>query len=549
MFDFRINKEKAREKAISMASRIRYRGPDWSGVYSDAHAAIAHERLSIVDVENGAQPLVDDKDRMVLAVNGEIYNHMALRKLLKRKHEWKTKSDCEIILYLYEEYGSKCIEMLNGIFAFVIYNQKSGSYFIARDHLGIIPLYIGWDVDGATYVASEMKALEPYCKKMMEFPPGCYYDSMQKDFVTWYIRDWMVNIPHRKVSLPKLKQELEKAVMRQLMSDVPYGVLISGGLDSSIIAAIAMKYSKKRIESKGREDAWWPRLHSFSVGLQNSPDMKYARKVARYINTVHHEIVFSIEEGFDAIRNVIYHLETFDTTTIRAATPMYLMARKIKSMGIKMVLSGEGSDEVFGGYLYFHKAPNAKEFHEELVRKLSLLSKYDCLRANKSTAAWGLETRVPFLDKEFLDYAMSIDPEQKMCRGANIEKGILREAFKGMLPEEILWRQKEQFSDGVGYGWIDYLKKFAEEHITDKMMENAGKRFKVQTPNSKEQYYYRSIFSEYFKSNAAAMTVPVGPSIACSTPAAIKWSKEFKGMDDPSGRAISSIHKNGFAHL
>ncbi len=549
MFDFRINKEKAREKAISMASRIRYRGPDWSGVYSDAHAAIAHERLSIVDVENGAQPLVDDKDRMVLAVNGEIYNHMALRKLLKRKHEWKTKSDCEIILYLYEEYGSKCIEMLNGIFAFVIYNQKSGSYFIARDHLGIIPLYIGWDVDGATYVASEMKALEPYCKKMMEFPPGCYYDSMQKDFVTWYIRDWMVNIPHRKVSLPKLKQELEKAVMRQLMSDVPYGVLISGGLDSSIIAAIAMKYSKKRIESKGREDAWWPRLHSFSVGLQNSPDMKYARKVARYINTVHHEIVFSIEEGFDAIRNVIYHLETFDTTTIRAATPMYLMARKIKSMGIKMVLSGEGSDEVFGGYLYFHKAPNAKEFHEELVRKLSLLSKYDCLRANKSTAAWGLETRVPFLDKEFLDYAMSIDPEQKMCRGANIEKGILREAFKGMLPEEILWRQKEQFSDGVGYGWIDYLKKFAEEHITDKMMENAGKRFKVQTPNSKEQYYYRSIFSEYFKSNAAVMTVPVGPSIACSTPAAIKWSKEFKGMDDPSGRAISSIHKNGFAHL
>lgn len=536
LFEFRTDPDAMRSRAISMASEISHRGPDWSGIYVDDKAVLAHERLSIVDVEHGAQPLIDKMTGSVLSVNGEIYNHMLLKKELKEKHIWQTKSDCEVILYLYDEYGARCVEMLSGIFAFIIYDKRRGTYFVARDHIGIVPLYMGWDKEGTVHIASEMKAISPYCDRLMEFPPGCYYDSKKKEFIKWYKRDWMTEIPKKEVSLKRLREEFEAAVRRQLMSDVPYGVLISGGLDSSLVAAIAMKYGKK----SGKET----KLHSFSVGLKDSPDMKYARKAADYIGTEHHEIIFTIQEGFDAIRDVIYHLETFDVTTIRAATPMYLMARKIKSTGIKMVLSGEGSDEVFGGYLYFHMAPSPKEFHEETVRKLMMLSKYDCLRANKSTAAWGLETRVPFLDKEFLDYAMSIKPDQKMCSGTKIEKSILREAFKGFLPDEILWRQKEQFSDGVGYGWIDYLKQFAEQHITDSMMADAKKTFPKQTPTSKEQYYYRGIFDELFKSKSAALTVPVGPSIACSTPTAIRWSKEFKGMEDPSGRAVVSVHQN-----
>ncbi len=544
IFDF-SDQSRMRVRALDMASTIRHRGPDWSGIYADEHAILAHERLSIVDVEHGAQPLVDSGTGNVLCVNGEIYNHEALRAKLKKPHSWKTKSDCEIILYLYDEYGPKCVEMLSGIFAFILYDKKRGSYFVARDHMGVEPLYMGWDKEGAVHIASEMKALDQYCDEFKEFQPGHYYDSRQKELIRWYDRRWMHAVPRGRASPKRLRYELESAVRRQMMSDVPYGVLISGGLDSSIIAAIAAKYSRRRVETKDKEEAWWPRLHSFSVGLENSPDAKFAKKVAEHIGTVHHELIFTLQEGLDAIRDVIYHLETFDTTTVRAATPMYLMARKIKSMGIKMVLSGEGSDEVFGGYLYFHMAPDAKEFHEELVRKLSMLSKYDCLRANKATAAFGLETRVPFLDKEFLDYVMGIDPEQKMCKGSKMEKGILREAFQGLLPEEIVWRQKEQFSDGVGYGWIDTLKKHAEEHITDEMMAVAATRFPVSTPNSKEQYYYRLIFDELFKSRAAAATVPVGPSIACSTPTAIRWSKEFAGMADPSGRAVANVHLDG----
>jgi len=536
-----------REQALRMAATLRHRGPDWSGIYADERAIIAHERLSIVDVEHGAQPLFDTQKGRVLSVNGEIYNHVQLRKKLKHKHAWQTKSDCEVILYLYDEYGEKFLDMLSGIFAFALYDKQTGDYLVARDHMGIVPLYIGWDKHGATYVASEMKALDEVCDKIQEFPPGHYYRGRGKRFIQWYAPAWTTAVPTQKCSLGRLRRELENAVRKQLMSDVPYGVLISGGLDSSLIAAIAAKYRKKRIESGNREEAWWPRLHSFSVGLEGSPDMKFARKVARHIGTVHHGITFTVQEGLDAVRNVIYHLETFDVTSIRAATPMYLLARKIKSMGIKMVLSGEGADEIFGGYLYFHMAPTPQEFHEETVRKLLALSKYDCLRANKATAAWGVETRVPFLDKEFLDYAMSIDPKEKVCSGGRAEKYILRKAFEGFIPDEILWRQKEQFSDGVGYGWIDHLKQQAEQAVTDGMMAEAQQRFPQQTPSSKEAYLYRTIFDAWFKNPTAALTVPVGPSIACSTPTAFRWSQEFARMNDPSGRAVKSIHKNAVA--
>jgi asparagine synthase (glutamine-hydrolysing) len=536
-----------REKAIAMASTLRHRGPDWSGIFADERAILAHERLSIVDVEHGAQPLFDLETGRVLAVNGEIYNHTKLRRRLKRRHPWQTRSDCEIILYLYDEYGPAMVDLLSGIFAFALYEPESGDYFIARDHMGVMPLYIGWDAEGATYVASEMKALDAVCVTLQEFPPGHYYRGSEKRFVRWYDPVWSRTLPKKKVSLPKLRKALEAAVTQQLMSDVPYGVLISGGLDSSLIAAIAARHRKKRIESGEKEEAWWPRLHSFSVGLAGSPDMAYARRVAKHIGTVHHEITFTVQEGLDAIRAVIYHLETFDVTSIRAATPMYLMARKIKSMGIKMVLSGEGADEVFGGYLYFHMAPSAKEFHEETVRKLFALSKYDCLRANKATAAWGLEARVPFLDKEFLKYAMSIDPEDKMCPGKKPEKEILRKAFKGLIPDEVLWRQKEQFSDGVGYSWIDSLKAQAEAAVSDALMEDVETTFPAQTPTSKEGYLYRAIFDSLFHCPAAALTVPVGPSIACSSPTAFRWSQEFASMDDPSGRAVRTIHKHAVA--
>jgi asparagine synthase (glutamine-hydrolysing) len=460
-----------------------------------------------------------------------------LEKKLSSSHDFQTNSDCEVLLYLYDEFGAEFLNEIDGIFAFSLYDPNTKDYFVARDHIGIIPLYIGWDENGVTYVASEMKSIESYCEKLQEFPPGNYYKN--GEFTQWYQPNWVNEIPTDAVSLPKLKKALEDSVHKQLMCDVPYGVLISGGLDSSVIAAIAAKYSKKRVESGDAEEAWWPRLHSFAIGLDGSPDLKAAKIVADAIGTVHHECKYTIQEGLDALRDVIYHLETYDVTTIRAATPMYLMARKIKSMGIKMVLSGEGADEVFGGYLYFHMAPNKEELHHETVRKLQKLSKYDCLRANKSMAAWGIEARVPFLGKEFLEYAMNIDPADKMCSDGKAEKYVLRKAFEGIIPDEVLWRQKEQFSDGVGYNWIDSLKANADEKVSDDNLANAKRKFPIQPPTTKEGYYYREIFDEMYPSNEAALTVEAGPSIACSSPVAFRWSKEFEKMDDPSGRAVA----------
>ena len=531
------NQQAMRTEALKMAGKIRHRGPDWSGSYSDEHCVLMHERLSIVDVEHGAQPLYDTKTKRVLAVNGEIYNHKELENKLSNSHDFQTNSDCEVLLYLYDEFGTDFLNEIDGIFAFSLYDPNTKDYFVARDHIGIIPLYIGWDENGVTYVASEMKSIESYCEKLQEFPPGNYYKN--GEFTQWYQPNWVNEIPTDAVSLPKLKKALEDSVHKQLMCDVPYGVLISGGLDSSVIAAIAAKYSKKRVESGDAEEAWWPRLHSFAIGLDGSPDLKAAKIVADAIGTVHHECKYTIQEGLDALRDVIYHLETYDVTTIRAATPMYLMARKIKSMGIKMVLSGEGADEVFGGYLYFHMAPNKEELHHETVRKLQKLSKYDCLRANKSMAAWGIEARVPFLGKEFLEYAMNIDPADKMCSDGKAEKYVLRKAFEGIIPDEVLWRQKEQFSDGVGYNWIDSLKANADEKVSDDNLANAKRKFPIQPPTTKEGYYYREIFDEMYPSNEAALTVEAGPSIACSSPVAFRWSKEFEKMDDPSGRAVA----------
>jgi asparagine synthase (glutamine-hydrolysing) len=548
IFEMKEEQSVIRGRALKMTSLVRHRGPDWSGIFSDDKAILCHERLSIVDVEHGAQPLYDIDKKRVLAVNGEIYTDKELRKKLKKKHTWQTKSDCEVLLYLYDEFGPDFLDMLDGIFAFVLYDQKTGEYFVARDHLGIIPLYVGWDAKGQIYFASEMKALDKTCDKIEEFPPGHYYLGSKKEFVKWYNPTWAKKVPTKKISLEKLRTSFETAVKRQMMCDVPYGVLISGGLDSSLVAAIVAKYRKKRVESGEIDEAWWPQLHSFSIGLEDSTDTKYAKKVAAFIGTVHHDMSFTLQEGMDAISDAIYHLETFDVTSIRTGTALYLLSRKIKAMGIKMVLSGEGADEVFGGYLYFHKAPSAKEFHEETVRKVFDLSKYDCLRANKATAAWGLELRVPFLDKDFLDVAMSIDPKQKMCTD-RIEKDLLRRAFAGYLPEEVLHRQKEQFSDGVGYSWIDSLKKHVEELITDEIMAKVAECFPQQTPTSKEQYYYRMIFDSHFTCPSAALTVPVGPSIACSSATAFRWSEEFAAMDDQSGRAVKSVHKKAMVKV
>ena len=535
-----------RPQLIEMSKKLRHRGPDWSGIYSKDNAILVHERLSIVDPISGKQPLYSENREQVLAINGEIYNHLDLRKEFQNSYNFKTQSDCEVILALYIKYGSNFINKLNGIFAFALYDTIKDEYMIARDHIGIVPLYLGWDEKHTLFVASEMKALENYCKKVEIFPPGHFLTNKNNKPQLWYKHNWNTKsfIKDKSLVTTNLKEALEQAVYRQLMTDVPYGVLLSGGLDSSLIASITKKFSNKRIEEGNSKDAWWPQLHSFSVGLKESPDLKAARIVAKHIKTVHHEVIITIQEGLDAIRDVIYNLETYDVTTIRAATPMYLMARVIKSMGIKMVLSGEGADEIFGGYLYFHKAPNSKEFHEETIRKLKDLHLYDCLRANKSMAAWGVEARVPFLDKEFLEVAMKIDPKIKMINHKNIEKLILREAFEDYLPNEILYRQKEQFSDGVGYDWIDTLKTVAEERVTDDQFENSSSVFKLNTPLSKEEYYYRKIFNEFFPSNSAALTVPSKPSVACSSEIALKWDRSFDNLNDPSGRAVSTVHEN-----
>ena len=537
-----------REKALRMSQKIRHRGPDWSGIYCGGSAILAHERLSIVDPESGGQPLFSPDHKQVLTVNGEIYNHQMIRQQYAGKYNFQTGSDCEVILALYRDKGIDFLEDLSGIFAFVLYDEERDDFLIARDPIGVIPLYIGTDCDGTLYVASELKALEGQCEQYEPFLPGHYYWSKQPGMRRYYQRDWMNydTVKDNNTNVQALHDALDAAVRRQLMSDVPYGVLLSGGLDSSVISAIAEKYAAMRIEDDSQTKAYWPRLHSFAVGLKGAPDLVKAKMVADHIGTVHHEINYTIQEGLDAIRDVIYFIETYDVTTVRASTPMYLLARFIKSMGIKMVLSGEGADEIFGGYLYFHKAPDAKAFHEETVRKLSKLYLYDCLRANKSLTAWGVEGRVPFLDKEFLDVAMRINPKDKMCPGTTIEKRVVREAFADMLPPEIAWRQKEQFSDGVGYSWIDTLKAITSAAVSDEQMVQAAERFPINPPKNKEEYYYRSIFAEHFPSDSAARSVPSEASVACSTAIALEWDAAFKGMNEPSGRAIKGVHEQAY---
>ena len=551
--------QELRNKALKMSQKIRHRGPDWSGIYCGGSAILAHERLSIVDPESGGQPLYSPDRKQVLAVNGEIYNHQEIRRLYAGKYDFQTKSDCEVILALYREKGIDFLEDISGIFAFVLYDEEKDEFLIARDPIGVIPLYIGYDDDGTIYVGSELKALEGFCQHYEPFLPGHYVTNIDNtptvnaqlstfNFQLYYQRDWMEYdaVKDNEASVSAIHNALESAVKRQLMSDVPYGVLLSGGLDSSVISAIAEKYSEMRIENDSRTKAYWPRLHSFAVGLKGAPDLAKAKLVADHIGTVHHEINYTIQEGLDAIRDVIYYIETYDVTTVRASTPMYLLARVIKSMGIKMVLSGEGADEIFGGYLYFHKAPDAKAFHEETVRKLSKLYLYDCLRANKSLSAWGVEGRVPFLDKEFLDVAMRTNPSAKMCPGSVIEKKIVREAFSSLLPEEVAWRQKEQFSDGVGYSWIDTLKQITSEAVSDEQMAHAAERFPINPPQNKEEYYYRSIFAEHFPSDSAAKSVPSEASVACSTAIALEWDEAFKNMNDPSGRAVKGVHEQAY---
>ncbi len=548
ILDVKQQTQALRDKALRMSQKIRHRGPDWSGIYCGGNAILAHERLSIVDPESGGQPLYSPDRKQVLAVNGEIYNHQNIRQRFKGHYDFQTGSDCEVILTLYREKGIDFLEDLSGIFAFVLYDEEKDAFLIARDPIGVIPLYIGYDADGTVYVASELKALEGQCERYEPFLPGHYYWSLEPGMKRYYQRDWMQYdaVKDNPASVEAIHDALEDAVRRQLMSDVPYGVLLSGGLDSSVISAIAEKYSKMRIEDDSQTRAYWPRLHSFAVGLKGAPDLAKAKLVADHIGTVHHEINYTIQEGLDAIRDVIYFIETYDVTTVRASTPMYLLARVIKSMGIKMVLSGEGADEIFGGYLYFHKAPNAQAFHEETVRKLSKLYLYDCLRANKSLSAWGVEGRVPFLDKEFLDVAMRTNPEAKLCPGQTMEKKIVREAFADMLPEAVAWRQKEQFSDGVGYSWIDTLKKITAEAVSDEQMAHAAERFPINPPQNKEEYYYRSIFAEHFPSESAARSVPSEASVACSTAIALEWDASFRGMNDPSGRAVKGVHEQAY---
>ena len=548
IFNIRQQTAELRQKALQMSRKIRHRGPDWSGIYCGGSAILAHERLAIVDPESGRQPLMSPDGKVALAVNGEIYNHRDIRRRYAGCYAFMTGSDCEVILALWRDKGPALVDELSGIFAFALYDEQTDEFLIARDPIGVIPLYMGTDDDGTVYVASELKALEGFCKQYEAFPPGHYYYSRDGHAKQYYKRDWANYdaVKDNGADTEELRQALEQAVRRQLMSDVPYGVLLSGGLDSSVISAVARKFSATRVESGGRDEAWWPRLHSFAVGLKGAPDLAKARLVADHIGTVHHEINYTLQEGIDALSDVIYFTETYDVTTVRASTPMYLLARFIRSMGIKMVLSGEGADEVFGGYLYFHKAPTPRAFHEETVRKLSRLHQYDCLRANKSLAAWGVEGRVPFLDKEFLDVAMRLNPKAKMCPGRQIEKRVLREAFADLLPDEVAWRQKEQFSDGVGYSWIDTLRGMAETAVTDSQMSRAAERFAVNPPRSKEEYMYREMFESHFPSRSAALTVPSSPSVACSTPEALAWDAAFAGLNEPSGRAVSGVHDQAY---
>ena len=550
LLDAKQNTETLRPQVLEMSKKVRHRGPDWSGIFQNDKAILSHERLAIVDPTSGKQPLYTKDGKVVLAVNGEIYNHKELRSEFP-DYEFLTESDCEVILALYRRDGKDFLDKLNGIFAFALYDIEKDLFLIGRDHMGICPLYQGWDKNGNYFVASELKALEGVCKTIESFLPGHFlYSEDGFEMQQWYKRDWekFENVKDNVTDISAIRKSLEDAVHRQLMSDVPYGVLLSGGLDSSIIAAVTAKFARNRIESGDTQEAWYPRLHSFAVGLEGSPDLIAAQKAADHIGSIHHQVHFTVQEGLDAVKDVVYFLETYDVTTIRASTPMYLLARVIKSMGIKMVLSGEGSDEIFGGYLYFHKAPNAEAFHEETVRKLGKLHLYDCLRANKSLMSWGIEGRVPFLDKEFMDVAMNVNPKDKMINKVEgkMEKWVLRKGFEDLLPESIAWRQKEQFSDGVGYSWIDSLKEVAENEVTDEMMTNAKFRFPLNTPQNKEEYRYRSIFEEHFPSETAATTVPSVPSVACSTPIALEWDEAFKNANDPSGRAVREVHEDSY---
>lgn len=542
-----------RPLALSLSAKQRHRGPDWSGVSVEARAILVHERLAIVDPTGGSQPLRSADGELALAVNGEIYNHRELEQQLAQPYAFQTKSDCEVINALYRETTDlgELLNRLNGIFAFALWDAARGRYVIARDPFGVCPLYWGHDADGRLWVASEMKALARLCDDVAPFPAGHYYDSEVGVPVKYYQRPWRDYAATQGVEVSKqeLREAFERAVHRQMMSDVPYGVLLSGGLDSSLVAACAARFARRRIEEDDQAEAWWPRLHSFAIGLEGSPDLAAAEIAAAALGTVHHGFTYTFEEGLDVLPDVIAHIETYDVTTIRASTPMFLLARRIKAMGVKMVLSGEGSDEIFGGYLYFHKAPNAREFHEELVRKLDALHSFDCLRANKSMMAWGVEPRVPFLDVEFIEVAMRMDAQAKMVDKATgrIEKAVLREAFEGYLPDSILWRQKEQFSDGVGYGWIDGLKAHAEAQVGDREFATAASRFPINTPQTKEAYYYRGLFERLFPGTACAETVPGGKSIACSSPAAIAWDAAFANAADPSGRAIAGVHQAALA--
>nr|CAB3467746.1 unnamed protein product [Digitaria exilis] len=476
-----------RSRIIELSRRLRHRGPDWSGLHCHQDCYLAHQRLAIVDPTSGDQPLYNEDKTVVVTVNGEIYNHEQLKAKLTT-HKFQTGSDCEVIAHLYEEYGEEFVDMLDGMFAFVLLDTRDKSFIAARDAIGICPLYMGWGLD--------------------------------------------------------VFNQCSKSVTKRLMTDVPFGVLLSGGLDSSLVASVASRH----LEETKVARQWGNKLHTFCIGLKGSPDLKAAREVADYLGTVHHEFNFTVQEGIDALEEVIYHIETYDVTTIRASTPMFLMSRKIKSLGVKMVLSGEGSDEIFGGYLYFHKAPNKKEFHEETCRKIKSLHLYDCLRANKATSAWGVEARVPFLDKSFINVAMDIDPEWKMIRRdlGRIEKWVIRNAFddekRPYLPKHILYRQKEQFSDGVGYSWIDGLKDHASQHVSDSMMMNASFVYPENTPTTKEGYYYRMIFEKCFPKPAARSTVPGGPSVACSTAKAVEWDAAWSKNLDPSGRAALGVH-------
>ncbi len=537
-----------RPRALHLSSLQRHRGPDWSGTFQEAGVMLVHERLAVVDPASGAQPLYGTDDNTVLAVNGEIYNHKELAEGLEQPFDFRTESDCEVLLPLYEQRDAAFVSQLNGIFAFVLYDRERNRTLVARDPMGVVPLYMGWDEEGTLFVASEMKALVPVCKTVKEFPPGHLLDSEVGELKSFWDPQW-TDYDHVKdsaVTPGEVGAALSAAVRRQMMSDVPYGVLLSGGLDSSIISAIAARQAPLRVEDDDKSPAWWPRLHSFSIGLEGSPDLAAAQEVATHLGTVHHSFHFTIQEGIDALRDVIYHLETYDVTTVRASTPMYLMARRIRAMGVKMVLSGEGADEIFGGYLYFHHAPNARAFHEETVRKLARLHSYDCLRANKSMAAWGVEARVPFLDLEFLETAMMLDPVHKLISKGRIEKQVLRDEFADLLPESVVRRQKEQFSDGVGYGWIDGLKDHAERTVRDSELADASHRFPHNPPKTKEAFLYRSIFEDHFPLGSAAACVPGGDSVACSTPEALAWTPELVGSADPSGRAVRGVHEDAY---